>query len=146
MLGGQALTSWTRAQHDRRSSDGSVLWKAPVPDAVSPTFTDVYLGRRALRRARTPNLGDYYIWADALCPNVRTSKCPIARYGFVYNNSDVQPAWAEEEPNAQFLVYHGWTASRHHLRAVIPSNKTVFFKNPSDRPIGYWPNTNSEVD
>jgi hypothetical protein len=42
------------------------------------------------------------------------------------------------------MVYHGWTASRHHLSAIDPTSATVTFSNPSELPIGHWANTNSE--
>ena len=41
-------------------------------------------------------------------------------------------------------MYHAWTVSRHHLREIQPWNNTVWFTNPSDRPIGTWSNHDSE--
>ena len=42
------------------------------------------------------------------------------------------------------MVYHGWTASRHHVSAIQAATTTVTFSNPADLPIGHWPNNNSE--
>jgi hypothetical protein len=44
------------------------------------------------------------------------------------------------------VVYHGWTASRHYVSAIHPTNTShaLLFTNPSDRPIGYWTGLESE--
>ncbi|EDQ90793.1 uncharacterized protein MONBRDRAFT_36322 [Monosiga brevicollis MX1] len=144
---GQRLTTALPVHGFTRKSstpDGSSLWSTVVPDHAN-AFTDVYWQGQALTRARTPNLGQFFVWDRPLCPDVRTNAtcAKEARFGFYYAHNDVQEAWRNES-NAQFMVYHGWTASRHHLRIIDPSAQRVLFTNPSDRPIGYWPNVDSE--
>lgn len=97
-------------------------------------------------RARWPQPGQYAVWEAPLCNESLhvTSPCATrARYGFQYAAGTVLPTYSSRAAT-RFQVYHGWTASAHALSQVLPGNRTVLFQNPSDRPIGYWPNHDSE--
>jgi len=95
-------------------------------------------------RARTPDLGSFYVWNDTLCHNVRSGPCENeARYGFVYSPGDIPDSF-EQPLQTRVVAYHGWTDSAHAVRAVFPENRTLLLVNPSDRPIGYWSNHDSE--
>eukprot|EP00730_Choanoeca_flexa_P002409 TRINITY_DN11039_c0_g1_i7.p1 TRINITY_DN11039_c0_g1~~TRINITY_DN11039_c0_g1_i7.p1 ORF type:complete len:709 (+),score=106.22 TRINITY_DN11039_c0_g1_i7:1-2127(+) len=120
------------------------LWKATVPDNVT-AFTDVFCNETAMQRARTPNVGQYFTWSRPYCAEFkRNSTCAqLDRYRLVYANDDVKPEWANES-NVQFMVYHGWTASRHHVASIDRDTSVVTFTNPADLPIGHWPNKDSE--
>lgn len=125
--GGMRIGQWTRVaapsprirDPSASASPAPVWWRAQLPTGVAP-FTDVYLDREALRPARLPNFGQYYIWADALCDDLHAKPPPPcynqARYGFVYNNSDIDPQWPATEPNAQVIVYHGKRIATMHKR------------------------------
>ena len=43
------------------------------------------------------------------------------------------------------VVYHGWTASRHHVASISGDDRRALeFTNPSERPIGFWTGLDSE--
>lgn len=137
--GGTSIRNWT-------TLPGRGLWIAAVPDDVR-YFNQFFVSGRRRVRARSPDLGNYKIWKSPLChlpPRQKHNNCSEhSRYGFVYDGSDV-PSEFRNPSRVEFVVYHGWTASRHHLRQVFGENRTVIFTNPSDRPIGAWANHDSE--
>ena len=135
--GGTSIKGWT-------TLPGKELWIAPISDDVT-YFNQLFVSGERRMRARSPNLGAYKIWKSPLCPlSPKHDNCSeYARYGFIYNDSDV-PSEFRNPSRVEFVVYHGWTASRHHLKQVFSENRTVMFTNPSDRPIGAWPNHDSE--
>eukprot|EP00750_Incisomonas_marina_P016146 INCI19018.1.p1 GENE.INCI19018.1~~INCI19018.1.p1 ORF type:complete len:899 (-),score=132.49 INCI19018.1:451-2967(-) len=119
-------------------------------------------------RARHPNLpldnddaSPWLHWAQQLCPAKRvppgqpSPPCNNwARFGFVWNETDdavfaplVENAsvpiadWQGDttlESDVQAVVYHGWTASRHHVKLAVQSNRSLLFKNPSKSFIGFF--------
>jgi hypothetical protein len=54
------------------------------------------------------------------------------------------PKEDERSSSVNFVVYHGWTTSRHYLREISDENHTARFVNRANRPIGHWPNAHSE--
>ena len=138
LSGGTAITNWERLP-------GGPLWTATVPSNVTH-FNQLFVNSERRTRARTPNLGDYHKWKSPLCELHRghIDTCSLwARYGFVYDGDDVKSQYRNEK-NVEFVIYHGWTASRHHLRNVVTENSSVIFTNPAEYPIGHWPNHDSE--
>lgn len=137
LSGGVQVTGWTP------EANFSALWSAPLPSAVSECST-MFSGTRMLVRARSPDSGQYFIWNSSLCPNVHEPPCnEEARWGFTFSGNDISPT-LYDLTRVEASVYGGWTASRHRILTVMDSNRTVYFQNPSNMPIGTWPNHDSE--
>jgi hypothetical protein len=111
-------------------------------------------------------------WKSTLCPMTRahypgcalpkscTGKgCDVAacsaciqknRFGFRYDDGsdgDVMQAVNASAASGelQAVVYHGWTASRHHVANISSGpGHVVWLENGADRPIGYWTGLQSE--
>lgn len=73
------------------------------------------------------------------------------RYGVYYNatDDDLMAGLAGARmptDDLQAVVYHGWTASRHHVPpgGISLQNRSLHFTNPADRPIGFWSGRSSE--
>jgi len=142
------------------------LWSSAIPagsldraqNFTMPQQLFASRGGSSVRRtrARHPNLpldsNDTYPWlhwASQLCP---AKKVPSgqpsppcnewARYGFVWNATDdeVFDGLGNGTPavDVQAVVYHGWTASRHHLRSVVAENRSLLFTNPAQSFIGFF--------
>jgi hypothetical protein len=122
------------------------MW-GPSSQPGTPAPSQIYDGTGRPRvRARWPQQGEYAVWEAPQCNSSLHVSNPCtqhARYGFQFANGSVLSSYTDANAT-RFQVYHGWTASSHALREVLPSNRTVIFVNPSDRPIGYWPNHDSE--
>eukprot|EP00937_MAST-01D_sp_MAST-1D-sp2_P005916 g5916.t1 len=160
LSGGIAITGWV--EQPQRGGGGPRLWRAPLPAAAVAAggFTQLFVNGRRAVRARSPNLGQHFVWAATPCTQVNgsvaccNSKAPAcalsqarARRAFRARAADVAalPAAADASLRAgrvNAVVYHGWTASRHYVNGS--ANGSVSLVNPSDRPIGYWPNAFSE--
>jgi hypothetical protein len=121
--GGVAVTGWAY-----NSSSG--MWTAPLPAGVA--YSQSFIVDGALQtRARSPNAGSYYVWAD-------TFPAPFGNKAFVYAGNDVSASWYDLN-NVQFKIYFAWTASLQYVADVFEDNNTVTFTNPSNWPIGAWP-------
>lgn len=111
----------------------------------SPTSLYDQYGNSRIRARSPPGLeGDYFVWSSPLCQPARAPKCAEQdRWGFVYPEGSVLDSYVDPG-RTRFVVYHGWTDSSHGLRSVVTSNRSVLFTNPAGRPIGFWPNKDSE--
>lgn len=127
---------------------GSKAWTGKLPSGSTPLArfpSDLADSFGTVRtRARTPDLGQFFVWADTVCKNVREPPCTqLARRGFVYAPGQVPDSFSQPQ-HTRMVLYHGWTDSSHSVKSVFPENRTVLLTNPADRPIGYWPNHDSE--
>ncbi len=116
--GGVPITGWTRAREN--------TYSAIVPELLS--VNQLFVNDRRIVRTRVPmNQSDYLQYAAPL-------KDPIqARYGFQYAPGQFE---YKSLSDAMVVVYHSWTTSHHYIDRLITENNTIFFTNPSDRPIG----------
>eukprot|EP01006_Ploeotia_vitrea_P006238 TRINITY_DN12604_c0_g1_i1.p1 TRINITY_DN12604_c0_g1~~TRINITY_DN12604_c0_g1_i1.p1 ORF type:complete len:689 (-),score=19.00 TRINITY_DN12604_c0_g1_i1:74-2140(-) len=140
--GGIQLTNW------KTSSSGQCVTSLPKS---ARTFKQLFVNGKRATRARFPSAmapHPNFIWKAPLCDFRRnkSKECSEeSRFGFVYNGTDV-PSAIKGSPleQLQVVVFHGWTTSRHWVTKVDTTKHTIHFSNPSDRPIGFWPNHNSE--
>jgi hypothetical protein len=138
LSGGARVHGWTTKSGNR------TLWTAPLPSNVSECTLLCDLSGSCRTRARIPNFGAYLTWASPLCPDVHSPSCgETARWGFIFAEGDISPNLYDLE-HVEVSVYGGWTASRNRISAVYSANHTVLLQNPSNFPIGFWPNNNSE--
>lgn len=129
--GGTPLTGW-------RKGEGS-LWVADIPAVRSGEwyFHQLFVNGQRRTRARTPNEGYLKIGSPFTPGEGKDARSdPITRTGFNYTGDDIQ-RWDELE-DANVIVYHAWTASRHWIKELDEQDKSVHFRAPSGWPIGYW--------
>lgn len=113
----------------------------------------------------------YIYWGSLICPMSNMSRtcrdgkaCTAAgcdeavctscnernRFGLRWNRTDdalfeMLPAAVRKDGSGlQAVVYHGWTASRHYVSEIRLQGHALIFRNPSDRPIGFWSGLQSE--
>ena len=139
---GAVLSGGVRVRGWALGSGGAL--RAPLPAGVDACTLLCERGGLCRPRARMPNEGAYFTWAEPLCANLSQPAChEAARWGFVYAEGDV-PVAPYDAQRVEVSVYGGWTASRHAIASIHPSNKTLLLQNPSNMPIGQWRNHNSE--
>lgn len=129
--GGSPIGGW-------KKGEGS-LWICDIPEvkAGSWYFHQLFINGQRRTRARTPN-DDYLHMAGTLVPlsGDRSKDGPETKLGFRFKPGDIQQ-WDELE-DANVIVYHAWTSSRHWIKEVNTQDNTVHFKAPSGWPIGTW--------
>lgn len=123
---------------------------------------DPRLARRR-PRARYPNLFEsgpngptvvnpWLHWATPVCPDQKknTSCAQLSRSGFIWNRTDdaafdalARGGAVNGDNGPQAVVYHGWTASRHYFREIIPERATLWFQNLAKYPIGKFGTDNT---
>lgn len=132
-----------------------------LPSDIDPQ--QMFMNGRRRQRARHPNLfesdgrtvrelGCYMFWKSPICVPIdkKNNSAPcnrIDKLGFKFNQSDDTIMLELSKKNvsrAQAVVYHGWTASRHFITHINMSSRILNFKNPSQRPIGWWSGLRSE--
>jgi hypothetical protein len=139
---GATLSGGVRVRGWALGAGGALL--APLPAGVASCTLLCERSGQCRPRARTPNEGAYFTWAAPLCANLSQPACrEAARWGFVFAGSDV-PAAPYDAQRVEVSVYGGWTASRHAIASIHPSNSTVLLQNPANMPIGQWRNHDSE--
>lgn len=129
--GGRAITGW-------RKGEGN-LWIADVPAVKEGQwyFHQLFVNGQRRVRARTPNEG--YLKIGGLLKPIegKDSRSDLAtKQGFIYAGDDIQ-RWDELE-DANVIVYHAWTSSRHWIKELDEPERTVRFRAPSGWPIGYF--------
>ncbi|CAF2209465.1 unnamed protein product [Rotaria magnacalcarata] len=116
--GGVPITNWTDL--------GSNVYKAIVPSTI--LVNQLFVDNQRFSRSRLPTDPSLYLQYDT------PLKDPTqARYGFQYVQGTFDSISLDD---AMVVVYHSWTTSHHYIDRLIPSNRTILFTNPSDRPIG----------
>ena len=127
--GGLPLGPWTGTE------DG--LWQTSLPPDVEYVYQLFVNGSRR-RRARTPNAG-YFRALGPLNPwrdRTKARRDPAAKIGLRVRPEELRSIPAEND--VQIVVYHSWTASRHHIRRLDPERGEIEFTAPANWPIGYW--------
>ncbi|MEI6500374.1 MAG: right-handed parallel beta-helix repeat-containing protein, partial [Armatimonadota bacterium] len=130
--GGQPLTGW-------RKGEGA-LWTCDLPEVKSGQwyFHQLFINGQRAVRARTPN--DGYLYMDGTVKPLETRDGaklgPETKEGFRFKPGEMKQ-WSELE-DANVVVYHAWTSSRHWVKELDEQDNVVLFKNPSGWPIGYW--------
>jgi parallel beta-helix repeat protein len=116
--GGVLVTGWTQV--------GANTYSAVVPPSIF--VNQLFVDNHRIIRTRVPtNQSDYLRYATPL------NDTNQARYGFQYAPGQFD---YKSLTDAMVVVYHSWTTSHHYIDRLIPTNNTVIFTNPSDRPIG----------
>ncbi len=128
--GGRAWSAW------RQRGDG--LWELRVPDRTEVQQLFINGGRRT--RARSPNAGYFRILGPLVPWQDRTEarKRLETRLGIRVQPDDLRDITPSDLPEAEILLFHSWTASRHHIKELDPAAGTVRFTAPSNWPVGYW--------
>jgi hypothetical protein len=98
---------------------------------TQPIFVNqLFVDNRRIVRTRLPmNQSKYFQYAAPLQDPNQT------RYGFQYALGQFE-TWPLYD--AMVVVYHSWTTSHHYIDRIDTSNRTVFFTNPSNSPIGTY--------
>ena len=119
-------SNWTRVGK-------SNVYTTPLPRHVTGPVNQLFTGNgQRIPRTRLPlDYSDYYHYNHSLADQQQ------ARYGFVYSEGQFNLSDADLS-NCMVVVYHSWTASRHYVDRVYPSNRTVMFSNPAGAFIGYF--------
>ena len=122
MSGGILVTNWSQIGNNTYSA------------VVAPTIfvNQLFINNRRIIRTRVPtNQSDYLHYAAPLNDSTQ------AHYGFQYVSGQFD---YKSLTDAMVVVYHSWTESHHYIDRLITENNTVLFTNPSDQPIGAFPN------
>jgi hypothetical protein len=105
------------------------LWEAELN--TTQEFNQLFMGATNTRavRARSPNLGQTFVWESSPC--TRTHCCSskaaacadsikAAKAELTFSAADAQymPSSTERSAGVNFIVFHGWTESRHYLKEV----------------------------
>jgi hypothetical protein len=104
--GGRAITGW-------RKGEGQ-LWVVDVPAVKDGSwyFKQLFVNGQRGMRARTPNEGYLRVAKPFTpAPGVDRNSDPNCHLGFIYSGTDLQN-WPDLA-DANMLVYHAWTSSRH---------------------------------
>jgi hypothetical protein len=162
LSGGMQIRDWTAVPAP--APGGLVLWHAVLPLGQRQLlpFTQLFVNGRRATRARSPNLGQTFSWQSTPCnahgdccsstSAACSAVCMEARRSFTYRASDEAAMPPQSQLNSSTfgggrvnaVVFHGWTASRHYVGALNATSRSVSLLNPSDRPIGFWPDHDSE--
>ncbi len=127
--GGQEITEWTVRD------DG--LWQARLDPAGGP-ITQLFVNGSRRTRARHPNEG----YLRTLGPEVEWSSREQARrdrstkLGIRVRPDDLPDP--SEVGQANVLLFHAWTASRHFIASVDKKRGVIRFTAPSNWPVGFW--------
>ena len=140
VCGGVPISGWQKTR--------GPLWKAVVPAVRDGQtyFRSLFVDGKRCTPARTPN-NDWRFAAGPVEPIDRKNPNPTVlqprgqpteatKYGLRYQDEDIKP-WPNLD-DAIAVVYHAWTASRHHIASVDTANRIVRFHNPSNWPMGWW--------
>ncbi|CAF1333226.1 unnamed protein product [Adineta ricciae] len=118
--GGIPITGWT--------TTGGNIYTATVPQ---PIFVNqLFANNQRVSRTRLPLNQSYYFQYAAPLQDPNQ-----ARYGFQYDRGQFEN-WPLDD--AMVVVYHSWTTSHHYIDRIDTTNRTIFFTNPSNSPIGTY--------
>lgn len=124
--GGVTLGPWQR----EGSPDWIPLWRSPaLPDPSLPLWraalpagaaaNQLWLCGERATRARHPNAGTLR-WERPL-------PAPFGAWGLVYEAGQGLEAMGEALVEAEAVVFHSWTASRHTVTQHLPERRTLLF-------------------
>ena len=119
--GGIPVTNWI--------ATGNNVYKTIINQ---PIFVNqLFINNQRIVRTRVPtNHSDFLQFAAPL------SNPSDARYGFQYYPGQFNYTSLED---IMVIVYCSWAESHHYIDRLIPTNNTIRFSNPSNRPIGTFP-------
>ncbi len=143
--GARPVSNWSQGQ------DGTWTAKLPrfapaarPPATVGPprgrewAFHQLWIADERRTRARHPNTGT--LLTDGPLPQFAEPQQhrdkAAAKLGFRFKAGDLRQWPGLDEAN--LVVYHAWTASRHWIKALDPEKRVVTLRTPSAWPFGYW--------
>ena len=116
--GGVPITGWQRSKTINGDHQELVLWEADVPKGAS--FNQLFLNGTRGIRARTPNIGQNFIWAETPCTKTHccTSKgvsdnckpsveAAYSQFSFSAVDAAYMPSTSERSEAVNVVVYHG---------------------------------------
>jgi len=116
--GGIPIDNWKQTQGN--------IYAATVSQPIY--INQLFIDDQRIVRTRVPrNFSNYLQYAAALSDKNQ------ARYGFQFASGQFE---YENISDAMVVIYHSWSASHHYVKEIDRINRTVYFSNPSDRPIG----------
>jgi len=122
--GGRRIAGW------KPGNDGT--WTAHVPNVAAGKwyFGQLWVNGRRAVRARTPNKGYLYMHRKVgYGTDPLTGKnADLSKRAFVARPNDIAPLLGlpkEDLADAQFVAYHSWAASIHHIASVDANTNTV---------------------
>ena len=128
--GGRVLTHW-------RVRDAG-LWELRVPGRTE--VQQLFVNGKRRTRARSPNDG-YFRIAGSLVPwqnRTEARKRVDTRLGIRVRPEDLRHITPADLDTAEILLFHSWTASRHHIEQLDRDRGTIRFTAPCNWPVGYW--------
>ena len=137
--GERPVLSGGRAISGRQRGTGE-LWMADIPEVKAGTwyFHQLFVNGQRRPRARHPN-EDHLRTVGNLpeITDVREQRNePAAKLGFTYKPGDIRP-WAGLE-DVNVVLYYDWSTSRHWVKEVRESDRTIHFTNPTGWPVCFW--------
>lgn len=123
------------------------IWKLNVKELNIATFRNLFNGDQRLERTRSsilytkgplPKFAHSFKRFDfnKIQKLIRDSIQAVC--GFQYRDLDLEGI--SDLKSAEFLVYNSWEASWQTFLKLDRQNKSVFFKNPTHYPVGYFNN------
>lgn len=132
LSGGRPITGWRRGTGEP--------WVAEIPAAKAGkwVFRQLFVDGQRRTRARHPN--ERYLWTAGPLPEIedphKMRGKPEARVGFTFRKGDIQ-RWPDLD-EANIVLYHDWSTSRHWIKSLDETKRTVRFTNLSSWPVCFW--------
>lgn len=121
--GGKRITSaWAPV------SAGSKIYVTTLPEVVAGSwyFNSLFVNGTRAVRARTPDVGSYFLVADTYSSNLEKA--------FRFNGTDIKSTW-QNLPEAEVVINLDWTQSRQRISSV--SSNVVTLQGPFWKSTGY---------
>ena len=144
--GEEVIISGGRDLSGSWKSEGGNVWSLDIPEVKKGVvFRQLFLNGTRLQRAGSEVFFTDGPLAKYQAANTKRAFRELnkqlafnldAYCGFKFQNRDLLDL--DPVDGTELLVYHSWEASWHEIASIDKSNRSVFLKNPSRYPVGFF--------